>query len=117
MQHKFPQHHRLKNKSQFQFVFQNGKKISFGKKIALFFKLNELGYSRLGISVPNRNVKNAAARNRIKRLMRESFRLQQLLLDNDIIVVAYAGAANLSNSAITECLAELWQKLNALQKA
>lgn len=44
--------------------------------------------ARLGIVVAKRNVKLAVARNRIKRLVRETFRQQQQRLDGlDIVVV------------------------------
>jgi ribonuclease P protein component len=116
MQYKFPQNHRLKSKSQFQLVFQNGKKLSLGK-LAIFFISNSFDYPRLGLSVAKRNVPNAADRNRIKRLVRESFRLQQELLSgNDIIVVAYAGITGLDNGEISACLITLWQKLSVYPK-
>lgn len=44
--------------------------------ITIFTVPNELGHCRLGLSVGSR-VGNAVARNRIKRLIREAFRLEQ----------------------------------------
>lgn len=45
-------------------------------------------WARLGIVVAKKNVKLAVARNRLKRIVRESFRLQQQSLHGlDIVVV------------------------------
>ena len=38
---------------------------------------NNLGHSRIGFSISSRNVKSAARRNRIRRLLREAFRLNK----------------------------------------
>lgn len=56
----------------------------------------ESGPSRLGI-VAARTVGNAVARNRVKRLCRESFRLAPELLPAgvDLVVIAKPGAADL----------------------
>lgn len=50
---------------------------------------NGLPYARLGISVGRKKVRKASDRNRIKRLIRESFRLSkaQLPLGVDYVVV------------------------------
>ena len=55
--------------------------------IGVFARPNELAYSRMGLSVPRR-AGTAVARNRIKRLLREAFRLTQHELPGgyDIIV-------------------------------
>jgi ribonuclease P protein component len=93
-------------------VFQNGKKISL-KSLGMFFTANKLGYPRLGISLAKRNLRKAISRNRIKRLIRESFRLQQQAFEGvDIVVTAYAEISNMDNQKIFESLNTLWSKLN-----
>jgi len=64
----------LHNPSQFQKVFQYGRKQK-SEAITLFFLKNELGQNRLGISI-NRKF-GAVKRNRIKRLVREAYRLNK----------------------------------------
>ncbi|AGF78305.1 ribonuclease P protein component [Desulfocapsa sulfexigens DSM 10523] len=48
------------------------------KGFSLIFCPNELGYNRIGISI-HRKLKGAVKRNRIKRIVRESFRLERSL--------------------------------------
>ena len=66
------------------------------------------------MAVSVRAVGAAAARNRVRRLIRESFRLQrQELPPVDIFVVARNGAKNASNAQIFASLARLWQEIRS----
>lgn len=117
MQYKFSAHQRLKNKPQFQLVFKNGTKLSLNG-LAVYYQNNSLQYPRLGISLTKRNVSSAADRNRIKRIIRESFRLQQHdLPNNDLVVVAYGNTVGFDNNKIFNNLAKLWQQLNSGRKS
>jgi ribonuclease P protein component len=71
----FPRAHRLSGRPAFDAVYARGIKQTRGP-LVLFCLRNELTHSRLGLSV-SRRVGTAPARNRIKRLIRESFRLLQ----------------------------------------
>lgn len=68
---------------------------------------------RLGLTIAKKRVKKAVARNRIKRLIRESFRLHQHQITNiDIIVMAKNGTDQLSNEELLKQLGKLWKKIN-----
>lgn len=67
--------HRLRGKLAFNAVFDEGIRESRGP-ISILTRPNSLDHPRLGLSVPRR-VGSAPKRNRIKRLLRESFRLLQ----------------------------------------
>ena len=71
----FPRTHRLSGKLQFAKVFDARVKESRGP-LGVFARPNELDHPRLGLSV-SRRVGTAPRRNKIKRLLRESFRLMQ----------------------------------------
>lgn len=69
----FPRANRLTNKREFIAMYANGTRRTVGP-LLIHRKKNELGQTRLGLSVP-RKVGNAVQRNRIKRRCREAFRL------------------------------------------
>lgn len=75
--HRFTFHkkHRLSGAREFQRVFQGNGRKNAGP-IVVFGLPNNLNHMRLGLSV-NRRIGNAVKRNRIKRLLREAFRLQR----------------------------------------
>ena len=60
---------------EFEKVYSKGKRLH-GEGFTLICWANETGLSRLGISV-HRKIRGAVKRNRIKRIIRESFRLWQ----------------------------------------
>jgi ribonuclease P protein component len=73
---------------------------------------NEAGEARLGMAVGLRAVGNAVRRNRIRRLIRESFRMhRQELPAVDILVTARAAAAAATNRAVFESLAQHWRAI------
>lgn len=83
----FGRHQRLTHATEFEAVYDSKVRKTAGP-LTLFGKRNELGRTRLGLSV-GRRVGNAVARNRFKRLLREAFRLEQhaLPLGLDLIII------------------------------
>ena len=60
-----------------------------------------LGYPRLGIAISRKCTRSAVIRNRIKRTIRESFRVRkQALGANDIVFLAQAGLARHDRKAL-----------------
>jgi ribonuclease P protein component len=73
---------------------------------------NQKPFARLGLAIARKHVKKAVSRNRVKRLVRESFRQhQQQLAGLDIIVMLRADASRLDNESIRQHLTKLWQSL------
>ncbi len=80
-------------------------------------KITEQPQSRLGIVVAKKKVRRAHERNRIKRLARESFRLNQQNIDLlDIVVMPKVGIETIPNAELHQQLQFAWQKLQRLVK-
>jgi ribonuclease P protein component len=88
-----------------------------GKKFAdAFFSLSVLAnhetYPRLGLSIATRTFGSAVARNRVKRLTRESFRLNQHSLPPvDVTVYARAAARQANPSELRASLEKLFESI------
>ena len=73
---------------------------------------NQLGHPRLGLAISRKAARNAVARNRIKRVIRESYRHWQTRLGAvDIVVLARAGIAAQPNKVLDTALEKLWKQL------
>jgi len=107
---RFEQKQRLKCSKQFKAVFATRQKIS-NQNLNIFYNKNNNLHARLGVSVSKKWVPLAVNRNRIKRVIRESFRLAQLPMDYDIVVVVYTKNGNLENSQCRSACEKLWKKL------
>jgi len=106
-----PKQLKLTHAEQFAATFRSGKKYSCGF-LALFVKPNDLEHPRLGVVVSKKAVRKAVARNQIKRLMRESFRLNQHTIGGfDIVAVAYADIKKFNKTDIRQTLDKQWAKL------
>ena len=69
---------------------------------------------RLGMVITKKVAKLATQRNQIKRLIRESFRLnQQQLKGIDVMVVAYKDITALSKAELRKHLEQTWPKLQS----
>jgi ribonuclease P protein component len=107
----YPRQARLTEARDFQRVFTAATRLA-GAYLVLLYCKNSLDHARLGLAISGKHVKTAVARNRIKRRVRESFRLQRQQLANmDIVVLSRAAADKADNAQIQRCLDWLWRKL------
>lgn len=93
----FPKRARITKPKEFDFLFNEGRRRN-GRYFALCWKEGEK--RRLGIAV-SRKIKRATQKNRIKRVVRELFRLQpEIFPKGDLIVIAKLGVDALTNEEI-----------------
>jgi len=83
----------LRKNEQFQFVYKNSRSYA-NKYMVMYVKKNGMEINRLGISV-SKKVGNSVVRHRVKRLIKESYRLHENIFNNglDIVIVARPSAA------------------------
>jgi len=94
----FPRHIRLLSSREFQAVFRDKSSRSSDQRWTLLARPNTLENARLGMAISKRVLKNAVDRNRIKRIVRESFRCHQQELGGlDIIVMCRNEVKQLAN--------------------
>jgi ribonuclease P protein component len=102
---------RLRSKLQFDAIYAGGKRIDdrfFGLRV----KPNGLAHPRIGLAVAVKTAGSGVARNRARRLIRESFRLAQHELPAvDIVVAAKIPAREAPAATLRASLATLWQRV------
>ncbi|MGR9052712.1 MAG: ribonuclease P protein component [Gammaproteobacteria bacterium] len=102
---------RLRKPAEFKNVFADPVK-SGDAYFTLLACTNSCGYPRLGLAITKKNIKRAVDRNKLKRTVRESFRLhQQKLTGIDVVVLARREAANASSEILKRSLERHWQRL------
>lgn len=107
----FPKQRRLLNAKDFGPVFNKADVKVSGRTLLVLARHNTLGQSRLGLVVSKKNARLAVQRNRIKRLVRESFRTEAGLPELDIVFLARRGLTEQDNTEIEAELTRVWTKL------
>ena len=104
--------YRLKHASEFTKVFKN---TEFKVRSDCFLVLvvqNALNFPRLGLIVAKKNVKKASKRNLVKRIIRESFRLNRHQLPAvDVVVLVTKPCGNYTKPQFWQNLNQAWQIL------
>lgn len=106
----------LKN-NEIKAVFEDKK--SYGNRLlVMYLKENDLNYNRIGISV-SKKVGNSVIRHRVKRLIKESLRLNDGLFNIglDIVVIARESAKGKSYEEINSAVLHLGNKLNIIKNS
>ncbi|WP_151442001.1 ribonuclease P protein component [Halomonas lysinitropha] len=108
----FPRQLRLLTAGDYRHVFETAAFKVHGKGLMALASPNARGYPRLGLIFSKKNVRRAVDRNRLKRIVRESIRLQQHRLPSvDIVVLARRGVHELDNATVHRQLHGMWRRL------
>ncbi|RUO76414.1 ribonuclease P protein component [Pseudidiomarina taiwanensis] len=104
---------RLLTPAQFQNVFENPPVKAVTAELTVLAKPNHLVKPRVGVTISKKRAKRAVDRNRIKRKIRESFRLKQHKIPPfDMIVIAKQGITELDQEQLQQRLDYLWRTLS-----
>ncbi|WP_199610146.1 ribonuclease P protein component [Flocculibacter collagenilyticus] len=111
VEHTFGRELRLLTPSQFSRIFNEPAKAA-SPFFTVLAKPNQLSHPRIGITVAKKRVKKAVNRNTVKRIVRESFRLNQHNLPPiDIVIMAKSGIDQQTNAELFKQLEKLWRKI------
>lgn len=113
--HSFGPEKRVKRRSEFLEIQSSGRK--FKTKNFIFIAKNSSA-SRIGITVTTKVHKRAVVRNKLKRQIREIYRRLFSYLEStqDIVVIAYQGAIELSYLEIKKEINYAFRKMGLLEQ-
>ncbi len=103
---------RLLCAADFKPVFDDAPFRASHQSFLILARLNQQPHARLGLVMAKKHMRLAVDRNRMKRQIRESFRLQQQELAGlDIVVLSRKGMDKLTNSEFSQQLTQQWQRI------
>ncbi|MGB5165255.1 MAG: ribonuclease P protein component [Woeseiaceae bacterium] len=107
---RFTRSNRLLDAAAFGRVFKTATR-SRDQQFTVLCRANKLGGARLGLAVSKKHCRLATDRNRLKRIIRESFRQQQSALQGlDFVVMNRPRAERHTNAELFESLDNHWQR-------
>jgi ribonuclease P protein component len=123
MSYGFPKKEKLKSKLLIDRLFTEGKTITHYPVRLIYLPATLPGDTKVqtAVAVPRRSFRKAVARNRIKRLMREAYRLNKSLVFNNIegnfaFLFLYLGKEMPTFKEVEHSVQSLLKKFNARTK-
>jgi ribonuclease P protein component len=103
-------HTKLLKAAEFDRVFEKPVRSS-DRYFTVLARSNEMGHSRLGLVISKRKVRLSVGRNRLKRIIRENFRLTSENCCVDYVVLAAHLGASASNNELFKSLERHWKNI------
>ena len=108
---RFPGDNRLNKPSDFKKVFTTAQRYA-AKKLLVLARKNDMECARLGLAISAKRIRTAVRRNKLKRIIRESFRRNKDRLKGlDIVVVAQKDTDKENSARLSRVLSGLWDRL------
>jgi len=112
----FKKKNRLLSRPDFQAVFKHHSHKVTTQQFTVLLQSQQASHNtdaKLGIIVPKQKTKHAVVRNRIRRVIRESFRHQKYLLKGwNIIVLLRSQCSTVDKKLLREKVDQLWRQVN-----
>ena len=109
----FGKNKRLLKSSDYKEVFDNNSVRVAHPNLLILSEPNGTETSRLGLVIGKKNVPTAVARNKIKRVVRETFRLTELPVAVDLVFLARKDLGKLSSTELATLITQSWGRLIA----
>jgi ribonuclease P protein component len=111
---RFVRANRLTESAQYQDVFSGNFRLSDKYWTVLVGKKQSAQGARLGLAIAKKRISHSVDRNRLKRIIRESFRLTRTELgDVDLVIMAKSECVKTDNRTLHASLRRLWKKLKS----
>ena len=106
----------LTNNKEFKRIYNRGKSL-VNSLLVLYYMENELSLNRLGITV-SKKLGKAVVRNRVRRIIKESYRLKELYIREgyDIIFVARVQSRGASYKQISSAMDQLLKRAELIKQ-
>jgi ribonuclease P protein component len=109
----FGKNRRLLKSSDYTEIFDNNSVRVAHPNLLILSQPNGTETSRLGLVIGKKNVPTAVARNKIKRVVRETFRLTELPVAVDLVFLARKDLGKLSSAELAALIRQSWGRLTA----
>jgi ribonuclease P protein component len=115
----YPKKEKLKSKTRITQLFAEGKTLTVFPIKLIYLKVDKQdALIQAGVAVPKKNFKSAVSRNHLKRLLRESYRLNKAVVFNNTedkftFLFLYLGKEALPFEAVQRKMVLLLKKFNA----
>lgn len=116
MMYKLPKQNILRKNKQFQSVYRYGK--SYANRMMVIYVLSNKDTQRKVGFAAGKRLGNAVVRNRVKRLLRETYRLNQhkLKLGFDLLLVGRKPMVDVKYKVVSKAFGDLCTKANIFDK-